>query len=260
MERPKRHRDGYEYSESSSESESSLESSSESILSSNEESNSDEIEANLSEVQEIVPSRELEAPRRSLRQRRETLKEAFTYLANGDVDSFLDTSIIREKLSAAFNLLKYDFNSGHNQAKMTTLWLHAWKNTLVIRSLGGFRVRGQCHACNRRRQLKHCLYLKPNNFDQHAFDGVDDNEDAGFELLGVMGDDCYTIKFSRLTRLISVCKHLIRDLPRTDFEEYALATLAPYLRTIQDAPADMRYRYQYAHFNRNDDEDDGDVI
>ncbi len=167
---------------------------------------------------------ENDAPRRSSRNKTETLREAFQYLRDGDIERFLDCWIIRRDLAPAFHLIEHEFNSGHNKELMMAMWKLRWAGNLSVVSLQNFRHRGRCIACNRKRKLKYCM------FDLRGF-------------LGIMGTDCYEVKFNPLMKLIDVCILLTTQLDREDFSEYAKVVLKPTLEAVREAPAIMKALY-----------------
>jgi len=233
-----------------------------------EEVEEEEVEEEEVEEDEVEEEEVEDQPRRSSRNRTKSPKEAFEMLRNGDIDGFLDEWIIQKHLAPAFHLLNSEFNSGHNAGLMTNLWRLHWSGNLYVVSLGRVRHRGQCVACKRRRQLKYCMYNTgdridlayfdnlANNMDQDEDDEEDDDHDEqeddhdgeedndeDEEFLGIMGTDCYEIKFNPLMNLADACMRLTLQLHRDDFNNYALEYLGRYIETVREAPARMKSLY-----------------
>lgn len=228
-----------------------------------------EPENNNQQVDEEIESEENPnpAPRRSRRRRTASLKEAFELLRGGDINGFLDEWIIRRDLACAFNLLSGEFNSGHNKELMTALWHLHWAGDLQVVSLQKRRETGRCIACNRRRQLKYCIYNFGDRIDlpgyENESDEIEDDADDEGELenddnenepenneaeddrfLGIMGTDCYEVKLEPLMQLVNVCWQLTGNLDRDDFTEYAGQILSPVLQAVREVPARMKALYK----------------
>lgn len=185
-------------------------------------------------------------PRRQLPARRaaEGLREAFMRLVKDDLEGFLDCPIIREKLRPAFVLLKGEFQSGYGQERITTYWKMYWYNDLYVRSLGNYRVRGQCIACKKSRCLKYA-FNQIGKRDIDYYGHLDDDID-GDGFIGLMGCDCFEVKFQPLMQLVDKCLE-ITDILESDpdqvgFDDLVYSRLGSVLNKLNCAGALMKQR------------------
>jgi len=195
------------------------------------------------EPEEPMAQQAAVAPRRGpARRGRETYTGAFRMLANHDLDGFLNCWLIRRDFAPAFYLLG-SFGQGHRESTVTNFWHLHFTGALYYRKLTVSRNQGTCCACALRRNLKYCFYLRDAVPADEFFDAVDDQEDGGIVLLGLMGTHCFEIKFRALMRLADVCLDLLANLDRQDFNTYAPIAFAAALDRVRIAPALMKQVY-----------------
>lgn len=207
------------------------------------------------------------APRRSDRIQRSNMTAAFQHLRNNDIPAFLNMPIIRHKFIDAFHLMG-KFGQGHQRPMVERLWNLAWRDLLdtksVMRGINSIvddltiagdpertkivrnnlitRVakdlkRSHCIFCGLKRYLTICA----RDVSKVANDRL-----GGY--LGVIGGDCFNIKFKPLLALIAECKLLAGRIQTPGFELLVHDRLNPLLVVIQDAPRRMRALYK-KHLN-----------
>ena len=148
--------------------------------------------------------------------------EAFRLLNLGRVNQFLNSGIIKRKFKSALTLLEkvIDFNV------RTRLWNLLWdRNLYVVKSKHSIPL-GSCIACNRQRRLNYRLYQ---------------NDTA--EKIGIMGSDCFEVRFQKLIDLRDVCYMLSLLIHREDFYEIVEEQLEIVFDKINGAEAEMVKRY-----------------
>jgi hypothetical protein len=184
---------------------------------------------------------ELEAPlpRRSVRQLGASLRGAFTHLRDGNYHLFLDSDIIKRKFFHAFQLLG-NFGHGTNVATVTRLWHLSWEGVLRIRRFSQYVVQGTCIACNRDRRLQYSIYHVDNDVEVRQ---------------GIMGVDCYEVKFVPLLKLINICKRIAQQVDINGFDAYANNKMQSCLQEIAEAPMKMKELYRDLKKRRTDDDE-----
>ena len=111
---------------------------------------------------------------------------------------------------------------------MKELWNLLWNDDLSIIEVDEKDyIKDKCIACNRTRHLTYEI-----------------TKESTDEILGIMGVDCYEIKFQTIIDLVETCKRgLVHRLHRVDFDSYARAHLMGDIRNIQEAPMKMKRHY-----------------
>ena len=157
--------------------------------------------------------------------RKTDLKSAFIFLANGEIQKFLDNHIIKDLFHDA-NVLLGNFGHGTSVKKMKELWKLYWEGNLYINEVEEEYIEDKCIACNRTRRLKYELYKDQEN-----------------EFIGIMGTDCYEIKFITLLELVKVCRRLRRKVNEPGFEDIARRKIGEAMIAVREAPIKMQQYY-----------------
>jgi hypothetical protein len=121
------------------------------------------------------------------RHRTETFAAAISNLRYSNHKLFLANPNVRALLTPATDLLG-GFGQGHSKRLMTDLWMAMWSLSLVV--VEDTPVEGKCCACNLTRALEFNIYVRENGQITH---------------IGVMGRDCYEVKFKVLRKLVRAC-------------------------------------------------------
>lgn len=172
------------------------------------------------------------------RRRNPTLNESLQLLKRGDIQGFLDSYVVKRDFQPAFDLLG-KFGQGHSKPLMTHLWNLFWEGKLLVVSLGDFRLNAHCIACRKSRKLKYVILEKVEQCEEYP---------SGWKELGVMGTDCYEIKFDALTDLAARCLSFTIDSEGDDeivLDEDDLANYVTAIERVRSAPAKMAEAYKW---------------
>lgn len=189
------------------------------------------------------PEENSDSLRRSIpRKGKEGYRNAFRLLAARDIDGFLDHWIIKRLFEPVY-ILTRSFGQEYGKEKILSLWKCYWNNNLYVRKLKEFRLRGKCCACHCVRNLRYCFYLHTDDLDDFDFRRFSDQSDGDFNLLGLMGTDCYEIKFTAMLKVVDVCWKLVKYIDSPEFEQLVPDSLETAFERCNAAPADMKEKY-----------------
>jgi hypothetical protein len=152
------------------------------------------------------------------------LFEAFVLLNRGRVDTFLDSDVIKRKFRPAMILLEKIVDRGVRMK----LWSLLWHKNLRVHKLKYFRVKYYCLACERDRLLSYEFYEK----------------DTGCHL-GIMGCDCFEVRFQKLIELVGIC-YILSDLVYSNqFQKRVKKDFEEIFYKINSAEAEMKRLYSH---------------
>jgi hypothetical protein len=199
-------------------------------------------------------------PRQGVRQSRRVaqngLRAAFQFLATAEYDNFLGRPIIKQLFAPAFEAFT-KFGQGHAAGQIENHWLLHWTNHLQIQSV--FRIsRGLAKLANDnpddqryQRNLQrfqtevadsHCLFCRlRRNLTVCTYDTSGEVP----VYLGLVGADCWTIRFQPLLDLVDTCRRLALSVDHPDFELIARRHIDAGIQKIVTAPAAMAEAYQH---------------
>jgi hypothetical protein len=152
----------------------------------------------------------------------EALKDAFRQLRLRRVQEFLNAPIIQRKFRPAYVLLEHIANPHIRK----TIWDLLWNQQLKITKLDRYAFEGKCLACDKTRVLSY-------SFKQKIFN----------HYLGVMGCDCFEVRFQKLIDLHHICFDLADSVEDFAFYDTAMAELEEIFDRINGAEAEMKRRY-----------------
>lgn len=192
-------------------------------------------------------------PRRSTRLQDTSLKSAFEILRGGDYNEFLEHPAIAPKITSAFDLTK---NIGHGTQYQTVLdlWTLHWEGILEIGSARQFhtklwkssrrspddpRIARRLRIIERDLKRSRCIFC--NSKRCLTYYARDSSQVWGY--LGLIGADCFEVKFSALTNLTDVCRRLLAEMGQPNFEEIARYEIGRAIVQIREAPVKMGERY-----------------
>lgn len=194
--------------------------------------------------------------RQSRRVAQNGLRSAFQEIVNGEYDDFLQRPVIQKLFEPAFEAFT-KFGQGHGADQVENHWNLYWTDHLKQRdahvvhfalislvdenpdnrqykqSLKRFEkdlADSHCLFCRLRRNLSICTY--------------DTSGDAPV-YLGLIGADCWNIRFQPLIDLIDTCRSLALSIDHPDFELIDRRHLNACLTRIIEAPAVMAEAYQH---------------
>lgn len=153
-------------------------------------------------------------------------EQAFNRLANGHWELFLEHPIIKRKFRPVDTVLE-SFGVGLKTALVKELYQLYWDDNLIIKELK-YIQQGECIACGGKRKLCYKFFRR---------DGVS---------LGVMGTDCYSIRFGKIVKLIDVCKAISRLHGRgeADLHQLIECNFFSVLDAVCSTNQKMRLAYQ----------------
>lgn len=152
----------------------------------------------------------------------EALTEAFRLLKEDRIGNFLDSAIIRRKFRPAMVILEHV----QNPAIRNLLWVLLWQKGLKIQKINHYSFNGKCLACEKERCLTYGFRQKYRNI-----------------YIGIMGKDCFEVRFSKLIELRDLCFALAEQVNEIDFFEGAELDLQEMMDRINQAEAEMANRY-----------------
>ena len=194
--------------------------------------------------------------RQSRRVAQNGLRSAFQEIVNGEYDNFLERPVIKQLFKPAIEAFT-KFGQGHGADQVENHWHLYWTddlkqrsvhtvhraliklasenpdNTRYERSLELFEedlVDSHCLFCRLRRNLTICTY---------------DTSGEAPTYLGLIGADCWNIRFKPLLDLIDTCRGLALSVDHPDFELIARRHVTACLAKIIEAPAVMAEAYQH---------------
>jgi hypothetical protein len=202
-------------------------------------------------------NRVLQGTRRSGRVAQNGLQAAFRPLVDdGDYEQFLQRPIINQLFAQAYEAYT-KFGQGHGARDVEEHWLLHWTDDLKTKSV--FQVlRGleklandnpnddrfqralrrfqedlddsHCLFCRLRRNLTVCTYDTSGEMPVY---------------LGLIGADCWNIRFQPLLDLVDTCRRLALSADHPDFDLIARRHIEACIQKIVEAPAVMADAYRH---------------
>lgn len=209
-----------------------------------EQANDEELEEEMENEEEQDPN---PRPRRSRRLESSGYKPAFDLLRHGDVDGFLNAPIMQQWLLDSRNLIK-NFGHGTHHATVNYMWMVAWKGLLSSKVGAIFTDDDRCVACGFKRYLTYRMYEARGfraQFEENEF-----RDANGY--LGIMGTDCYEVKFMALWDFVNACLSLCFRTEEPGFNQTVTTALRAANVTIREAPAVMAERYKERYNSKPD--------
>ena len=152
----------------------------------------------------------------------EALIQAFRLLQRGRIGEFLNSRIIQHKFRPAMVVLEHI----QNPRIRNLVWDLLWQKELKIQKIQHYTFNGKCLACEKERSLSYVFRQK-----------------LGDKYIGIMGCDCFEVRFQKLIELRDLCFALAEQVDEIDFFEGAQSDLQEMMDRINQAEAEMKRRY-----------------